>query len=200
MHCDSQRQTTSSMLIIKYSLKIAHVAPHSRTAGSLKAFDAAARHLSFTRAAEELDVTPAAISHQIKELEDADRRPPVPAHQPPHAADPPGRNPASPPSPMRSMSSPGRCRRIRQLENPKQLRVIGLAVHRRQMAGSAPRPLPRDRCPDADVRIDVSATVLDFDRDDVDVAIRFGNGELPGPAGRHAVPGSRSFRCAARSC
>ena len=31
----------------------------------LKAFEAAARHLSFTRAAEELFVTPAAISHQI---------------------------------------------------------------------------------------------------------------------------------------
>ena len=34
--------------------------------------------------------------------------------------------------------------------------------------------------PDADVRIDVSASVLDFDRDDVDVAIRFGTGEHPG--------------------
>lgn len=37
---------------------------------SLKAFEAAGRHLSFTRAAEELHVTPAAISHQVKALED----------------------------------------------------------------------------------------------------------------------------------
>jgi Bacterial regulatory helix-turn-helix protein, lysR family len=37
---------------------------------SLRAFDAAAKHLSFTRAAEVMGVTPAAISHQIKELED----------------------------------------------------------------------------------------------------------------------------------
>ncbi len=36
----------------------------------LRAFEAAARHLSFTRAAEELHVTPAAISHQIRALEE----------------------------------------------------------------------------------------------------------------------------------
>jgi len=37
---------------------------------SLRAFEAAARHLSFTRAADELFVTQAAISHQIKSLEE----------------------------------------------------------------------------------------------------------------------------------
>ncbi|MBT7329610.1 MAG: LysR family transcriptional regulator, partial [Oceanospirillaceae bacterium] len=37
---------------------------------SLRAFEAAARHLSFTRAADELCVTQAAISHQVKGLED----------------------------------------------------------------------------------------------------------------------------------
>lgn len=36
---------------------------------ALRAFEAAARHLSFKRAAEELSVTPAAVSHQIKTLE-----------------------------------------------------------------------------------------------------------------------------------
>ena len=36
----------------------------------LRAFEAAARHLSFTRAAAELNVTQAAISHQIRMLED----------------------------------------------------------------------------------------------------------------------------------
>ena len=36
---------------------------------ALKAFEAAGRHMSFSRAAEELHVTPAAISHQIKALE-----------------------------------------------------------------------------------------------------------------------------------
>ncbi len=36
---------------------------------ALRAFEAAARHLSLTRAAAELHVTPAAISHQVKALE-----------------------------------------------------------------------------------------------------------------------------------
>ena len=35
----------------------------------LRAFEAAARHMSFTRAAEELHVTPAALSYQVRNLE-----------------------------------------------------------------------------------------------------------------------------------
>lgn len=37
---------------------------------ALKAFESAARHLSVKRAAAELNVTPAAVSHQVKALED----------------------------------------------------------------------------------------------------------------------------------
>lgn len=37
---------------------------------ALRAFEAVARHLSFTRAAEELGMTQAAVSYQIKQLED----------------------------------------------------------------------------------------------------------------------------------
>src|SRR5260370_33882862 len=37
---------------------------------ALRAFEAAARHASFTHAAEELHVTQAAVSHQVKELEE----------------------------------------------------------------------------------------------------------------------------------
>jgi LysR family glycine cleavage system transcriptional activator len=42
---------------------------------SLRAFEAAARHQSFTRAASELNLTQTAISHQIKNLEDLLRVP-----------------------------------------------------------------------------------------------------------------------------
>src|SRR5689334_17544641 len=37
---------------------------------ALRVFDAAARHLNFTRAADEVGLTPAAVSHQIKEMEE----------------------------------------------------------------------------------------------------------------------------------
>ncbi|MCP5367458.1 MAG: transcriptional regulator GcvA [Hyphomicrobiales bacterium] len=37
---------------------------------AVRAFEAAARHLSFSRAADELNVTPAAVSHQVKGLEE----------------------------------------------------------------------------------------------------------------------------------
>lgn len=38
---------------------------------ALRAFEAAARHMSFVRAAEELNVTPGAISQQVRQLEDS---------------------------------------------------------------------------------------------------------------------------------
>ncbi len=45
-----------------------HRAPPSLNA--LRAFEVAARHLSLTRAATELNVTPGALSHQIRGLEE----------------------------------------------------------------------------------------------------------------------------------
>ena len=36
---------------------------------SLRAFESAARHLSFTKAADELAVTQSAVSHQVNALE-----------------------------------------------------------------------------------------------------------------------------------
>jgi LysR family glycine cleavage system transcriptional activator len=43
---------------------------HAHPLNALRVFETAARHLSFVKAAEELHVTSAAVSHQIKKLED----------------------------------------------------------------------------------------------------------------------------------
>lgn len=48
-----------------YRAQVSHLPPLA----SLRAFEAAARHLSFRAAAEELSVTQSAISHQVAELE-----------------------------------------------------------------------------------------------------------------------------------
>jgi len=46
------------------------MAPRLLPLNALRAFESAARHLSFSRAAEELSVTPGAVSQQIRQLED----------------------------------------------------------------------------------------------------------------------------------
>lgn len=145
---------------------------------SLRAFDAAARHLSFTKAAQDLAVTPAAISHQIKEFEDqigvslfvrTSRSMRLTRQgQLLHAAV------------SEALEGLGRAlQRIRKLESHGRLKITA------SPSITAKWLVPRlDRflslLPGADVRIDVSQTVLDFDRDDVDVSIRFGNGDYPG--------------------
>src|SRR5262249_43445209 len=49
---------------------------------ALRAFEAAARHMSFKAAADELALTPTAISHQIHLIETELGRPPFPRHAP----------------------------------------------------------------------------------------------------------------------
>ena len=145
---------------------------------SLRAFDAAARHLSFTRAAEDMGVTPAAISNQIKEIEDQlgfelfirtsrSMRLTKEGEILRIAA-------------TESLETLAKAlHRIKRLENRNQIRVSSTP------SVAAKWLVPRldgflSAFPSADVRIDVSNTLVDFDRDDVDVAIRFGAGKYPG--------------------
>jgi len=145
---------------------------------SLKAFEASARHLNFTRAAAELNVTPAAVSHQIKELEEAVG---VPLFQrtsrhmqltrqgqilKPAIAD--------------ALEGLTRAlQKLRQVENPTQVHVTASpSIAAKWLVPRIDRFL--ETMPGADVRIDVSSEPLDFDREDIDVAIRFGDGVYPG--------------------
>jgi LysR family transcriptional regulator, glycine cleavage system transcriptional activator len=145
---------------------------------SLRAFNAAARHLSFTRAADEMGVTPAAISHQIKELEDQigvalftrTSRSMVLTRE--------GEILSS--AAAESLDTLSRAvKRIKRLENRKVLKVSASpSIAAKWLVPRLDRFL--DQAPGAEVRVDVSTTALDFERDDVDIAIRFGQGRYPG--------------------
>jgi LysR family glycine cleavage system transcriptional activator len=145
---------------------------------SLRAFDAAARHLSFTKAADEIGVTPAAISSQIKELEEQLRFELFQRTSRSMRLTREGEILYT--AAHESIEVLARAlHRIRRLENRNQLRVTSTP------SLAAKWLVPRldkflEAFPGSDVRVDVSNTVVDFDRDDVDVALRFGLGRYPG--------------------
>jgi LysR family transcriptional regulator, glycine cleavage system transcriptional activator len=144
----------------------------------LRAFEAAARHLSFTRAAAELNVTQTAISHQIRRLEEQlglrlfmrqqrtlllteDAQQYLPAVR-------------------------AACADLR-LATDRLLRADGKSVLAVSCLPSlaakwlVPRlaVFQRDD-PDIEVRIATATRLVDFRREEVDLAIRYGNGRWPG--------------------
>ncbi|HET6518976.1 MAG TPA: transcriptional regulator GcvA [Geminicoccaceae bacterium] len=150
---------------------------------ALRAFEAAARHLSFTRAAEELHVTQAAVSHQIKALEE-------------HLG-------------VRLFR---RLNRALLLTDAGQACLPGLSEAFDRMAEAVERLRVRDcagpltvsvppgfaakwlvprlerfqeLCPEIDVRVSATMRHVDFAREDVDLAVRYGAGRWPG---LHAEP------------
>ena len=144
---------------------------------ALQAFESAGRHLSFTAAAAELNVTPGAVSQQIRILEE-----------------------------FLELKLFTRLNRAIALTEDGQLFLPMIAngfeqfheavnlLRQRRSEGpltitSAPSfvskwLIPRladfkARHPDIDVRIDTSDRLVDFSREDIDVGIRFGDGEYP---------------------
>lgn len=144
----------------------------------LRAFEAAARHLSFTQAAAELNVTQTAISHQIRRLEEElglrlfvrKNRALVLT---PQAKDYlPGVRAAF--NDLRLATD-----RLLRKDNDKVLTISTLA------SLAAKWLLPRlsnfqDAHPGIDVRITTSTSLVDFKTGDVDAAIRYGRGHWPG--------------------
>ena len=152
---------------------------------SVRVFDAAARHLSFTKAAAELGMTQAAVSYQIKQLEDRVGTPL-----------------------FRRLT-----RRLELTETGLQLApAVNDALGRLAEAfagirGEAARVLkittmhtfasnwlvPRlgrfERLhPDLAVWLDTSVRVVDLIAEEVDVAIRVGHGEWPGLIAERLMP------------
>ncbi|UTD29958.1 transcriptional regulator GcvA [Bradyrhizobium sp. WD16] len=152
--------------------------PRLPSLNGLRAFEAAARHRSFTLAAAELNVTQTAISHQIRRLEDElgvklfvreGRSLSLTATGRDYL---PGIRAAF--QDLRLATD-----RLKQGSDGRVLTVSTLASF------AAKWLLPRfgafqERHPDIDVRITTSTSLVDFKKDRVDAAIRYGRGQWPG--------------------
>jgi LysR family glycine cleavage system transcriptional activator len=139
---------------------------------ALRAFEAAARHMSFAKAAEELHVTPAALSFQIKSLEDHLGAPVF--HRLNRAVDLTEAGRALAPGVTDGFQSLNTAwRSAQRLTNEVTLMVTaGPAFTAKWLA---PRFYEFARAPpDIDLRFSATLRNLDFARDEVDVAIRFG--------------------------
>jgi LysR family glycine cleavage system transcriptional activator len=144
----------------------------------LRAFEAAARHLSFTAAASELNVTQTAISHQIRRLEEElgirlfVRQNRSLTLTPQAREYLPGIRAAF--NDLRLATD-----RLLRKDNDRVLTVSTLASF------AAKWLLPRlssfqQAHPEIDVHITSSTSLVDFRRDDVDAAIRYGRGHWTG--------------------
>jgi LysR family glycine cleavage system transcriptional activator len=144
---------------------------------ALRAFDAAARHMSFKQAAEELHVTPAALSYQIRSLEEllqvqlferSNRKVTL--------------------SPAGSRLCPGAREAFERLSAAVERAAPGhddhVLVISAGPAFSAKWLAPRlsrflELHPDIDPRISANLVKSDFANEQIDVAVRFGGGDYP---------------------
>lgn len=142
---------------------------------ALRSFESSARHLSFVKAAEELSVTPAAISHQVKKLEEFLGFPLFLRQS---------RGLLLVDSGQILLAELGEV--FLQLDKAME-RVIDNDSHGTLTISVAPAfavlwLIPRlqkfyAQHPDIDLRISTSLGLIDFQRDDFDAVIRLGHGD-----------------------
>lgn len=146
---------------------------------SLRTFEAAGRHLNFTRAANEVGLTPAAVSHQIKELEDQLGLSLFTRTSRSIQLTPAGAVLLEAAAESLDLLQRASLRARRLARGAAQLRVslsARFATH-----WLLPRlPRFRERHPELSLSFDVSDELRDFGADDIDLAIRFGSGRYPG--------------------
>ena len=146
---------------------------------ALRTFEAAARHLNFTRAADEVGLTPAAVSYQINQIEAqlgivlfartsrSIRLTPAGVVLFEATAD------------ALDMLRRAAHRARRVARGSAQLRVSTSA--RFATNWLLPKlPQWRTAHPELELSFDISDALRDFDTDDIDVAIRFGTGRYDG--------------------
>jgi LysR family transcriptional regulator, glycine cleavage system transcriptional activator len=144
---------------------------------ALRAFEASARHLSFVKAAEELSVTPAAVSHQVKRLEEYLGLPLF------------RRRPRGLLLAETGQLLLGELREVFLRLDKAMEKVMDSDSKGTLTISVAPTfavmwLIPRLQRfdtlhPDIDLRISTSLGLIDFQRDDFDAAIRLGDGQWP---------------------
>lgn len=145
---------------------------------SLRAFEASARHLSLAKAAEELNVTASAVSHQVKQLEEVLGVPlfvrmtrKVALTEAGHAI-----------LPLLTEAFDALAEAVALLRRREESGALTVSVAP-SFAGKWLVPHSehfRLVHPDIDLRISANITPVDFRGHDVDVAIRFGRGGYGG--------------------
>jgi LysR family glycine cleavage system transcriptional activator len=144
----------------------------------LRAFEAAARHLSFTRAAAELNVTQTAISHQIHRLEEQIG---IPLFVRRNRALLLTREAEAYLPAVRTAFEDLR-RATARLRRPDREGLLTVST----TASLAAKWLVtrvaafQDANPGIEVRITTSPHLVDFEREEVDIAVRYGRGSWPG--------------------
>ena len=144
---------------------------------AVRAFEAAARHQSFTKAAEELGMTQAAVSYQVKLLED--RLGKSLFHRQPKKVElsEAGRRLA----PAIADAFQGLHAAFASMRETDDAVLAITAVHTFATNWLVPRlgTFQRDH-PEIAVRIELSGRNVDFGREDFDLGIRGGRGKWPG--------------------
>lgn len=144
---------------------------------SLRAFEASARHRSFTRAADELSVTPAAISHQIKGLEDVLGAKLFRRAKGTLMLTEEGQR-------LLPGVRKGFLAFNEAMENFALYHQTGLLNVALTPSFAAKWLIPRiehfnARHPEIDIRITTTMELIDYERDGVDIGVRFGRGGYP---------------------
>ena len=144
----------------------------------LKAFEATARHLSFTKASEELFVTPAAVSQQVRGLEDWLGLPLFRRLTREIRLTEAGQKAL----PLVTEGFDKLADAISRLTDDDASGIITVSA---APTFAAKWLVPRlttfnERHPDLSVRLDASLGLVDFEREGVHVGVRLGNGVYPG--------------------
>ncbi len=150
---------------------------------AMRAFEASARHASFSGAAAELNVTPAAVGQLVRSLEAWLGTPLFVRGT--------GGRARLVPTEVAERALPdlraGFDRLSLALERLKQGATNGVLTVTVSPAFAAKWLLPRierfhQQCPDTDVRLDTSLKLLDFAAQGIDIGVRYGAGNWPGLA------------------